>query len=1007
MSPRGRTRERHLTHHVLQIGRGRHMWHQYFAEQGPRLALLHNIRDGSSGPQVGLRRAQVGAVWALAAHFTVSREMALVSMPTGSGKTAVMTLLPYLVSARRVLVVVPTRLLRDQVGAEFSSLATLRRTRTCPDEMPGPRVFQAAKALKDADSWAALADYDVIVGTPNCLSPAYPAIAVPPPGMFDLVLIDEAHHFPAETWRALADANPDAQVGLFTATPFRRDRKALEARTVFVYSLRQALADEVLRPVTFHPVPVEPGSDIDMALAAAASRRLRSEEHAQGGSRLLVRTDTVDHAKALVDVYAHAGVRVGLVTNRSSAAQVRRTLGQLRDGSLDGLVNVGVLGEGFDYPELKIGVYHRRHRSLPATLQFLGRISRVSMTSAPAELLAVRGEVQDETRELYASEASWAELLPGLVDAAIAEERERREFLATFGPMPTGPISLAAVKPRKHFQVFRVPQGLWSNVDLSVSSEFIGGTEVVHDTTDADGLTKVVITQEIVRPEWIDSPVLDAPHFELYVVCAFPDYGLLFIHAPDDRRALALADTVGLADAELVEPEWIDQMMAAQRLISYFSIGMRSVQPGGRRVATYRSMAGQSVGTAVQASESRLYASGHAIARITDPLAPEAECVRTTSLGVSHGRSTLFSPDHASLLDIRRWCQRLAELAATISVNPAGLPGLALHSFRRLDAFPEHPYAAIMDPYLLWQGLYAALADGTVAHLDAMEVLASCGSNERLRVDLLLESRRLWSSELDTRGNVSLLGGDLQVYAIGGAEPIGQLSELLADYPPTIFYGNASASRGRSLLRAATDYPDLDETTLVNWELENVDMSAESKQPGPSQINVHDWAAGHLTTANPEQWIIKDDGSGELADILVVQPHTSGPAQLAVTFVHCKWSSRKNIGRRLDDLYELMGQALRTVRWTGSGIIWSELSRRLQSRASTRIIKGNPSRIAQAVASYAAAPPGMTVNVICVQPGIDASQVNSWPAGKPLVCATREWLINNDIEMKLVGGRNA
>lgn len=983
------------------------MSHQYFARQAPLLAVLQSAPDTSSGRRAGLRRAQVGAVWALAAHFTVSREVALVSLPTGAGKTAVMTLLPYLMSARRVLVVVPTRLLREQVGAEFSSLATLRRTRTCPDDVLGPRVFQATRTLKDTGSWDALEDYDVIIGTPSCLSPAHRAVASPPPGMFDLMLVDEAHHFPADTWRALADANTDARVALFTATPFRRDRKALEARTVFVYSLRQALADEVLRPVTFHPVTVEPGNDIDVALATAAAERLRSDEHALNGSRLLIRTDTVDHAKALVGVYAHTGVRVGLVTNRSSAADVRRTLGQLRDGTLDGLVNVGVLGEGFDYPELKIGVYHRRHRSLPATLQFLGRISRVSTGNAPAELLAVRAEVQDETRELYASEASWAELLPGLADAAIAEERERREFLATFDSAPAEPISLAAVKPRKHFQVFRVPPGSWSDLDLVRSTEFIGGAEVVYDTTDADGLTKVVITQEIIRPEWIDSAALDALRSDLYVACAFPEQGLLFIHGPDDRRTLALAESVGLADPDLVEPEWLDQVMTAQRLSGYFSIGMRSVQPGGRRLATYRSMAGQSVGTAVQASESRLYASGHAIARVTDPLAVNAEAGRTTSLGVSHGRSTLFSPDHASLLDIRRWCQRLAELAATIRDTPAGLPGLTLHSFRRLETFPEHPYAAILDPYLIWHGLYVPLGNGRVAQLDALDVLASRVSDELLRIGLSLEDVQLWSGELDTRGNLTPLSDDRQVYTAGGTEPIGLLSELLTDYPLTIFYGNASASRGRALLQAATDYPDLDQTTLLEWKLGNVDPSSESKPPGPGQITVHDWAVQHLQTADPDQQIIKDDGSGELADLVIIEPQQGDPTQLVVTFVHCKWSSETGIGRRLRDLYELMGQAARTVRWTGSGVIWSELSRRLQSRPSTQIIKGSPNQLRESVEKYSAAPPGITINVVCVQPGLDVSQVNSWSAGKPLVCATREWLANNDIEMRLVGGREA
>lgn len=978
---------------------------EYFTEHGSQLEALTGSTDSGGNGSSSLRPAQVGAAWALAAHFVVSREPALASLPTGAGKTAVMTLLPYLVPARRVLVVVPTRLLRGQVGSEFATLATLRATGTCPQGMPGPRVFEVPGVLADAASWEALTDYDVVIGTPNCLSPAFEAVADPPAGLFDLLVVDEAHHFPARTWSALAAANENAHVALFTATPFRRDQKNISARTVFVYPLRQALADGILRPVTFVPVEVEPGGDIDAALAVAAAGKLRSAEHVECGSRMIVRTDTVDHAKALVGVYATAGIRTELVTGRNSPVFVRRAISQLKDGVLDGLINVGVLGEGFDFPELKIGVYHRRHKSLPATLQFLGRISRISATSAPAELLAVREEVQDETRELYVSDASWAELLPGLVDAAVAEEHERREFLAGFGPLPSGPISLAAVKPRKHFQVFRVHADAWLSAKLAAPVDLIGGREVVYDAADGEGLSKVVITKQIMRPEWIDSAALDAPHFDLFLAFAFPDQGLLFVRAPDDRSAQAMVAIVGLAGAEQVPPEWLDQMMSAQRLISYFSLGMRSVQPGGRRLATYRSMAGQSVGTAVQASESRLYASGHAIARITDPLAPNPQAARTTSLGVSHGRSTIFSPDHASLLDLRRWCQRLAELAASVCDEPLGLPGLPLRSMRRLERFPEHPYAAVLDPHVLWQGLHLRQADGSVAELDALEVTAIREEEDRLRIDLDLGGRLLWSGELDVHGYLKPLTDDAAVYKTGAIEPVGSLTELLGDYPATIFYGDASASRGRALLRAATDYPDLDQATLRSWDLGQVDISAESKHANPGQITVHDWAISKLRSPNPRQWIIKDDGAGELADILLVERQQDSPAQVTVTFVHCKWSSDASIGRRLEDLYELMGQAVRTVRWTGSGVIWTELSRRLTSRASTRIIAGDPIQIVQSVSEYAASPPGISFNVICVQPGIDTNRVNAWSSGKPLICATKDWLNSNDIDMTLVGGR--
>ncbi|WP_425553416.1 DEAD/DEAH box helicase family protein [Kribbella hippodromi] len=52
---------------------------------------------------------------------------------------------------------------------------------------------------------------DVVVGTPNVLSPSYDEIAQPPADLFDLVIFDEAHHTPAATYSVLIDAFQTSQ----------------------------------------------------------------------------------------------------------------------------------------------------------------------------------------------------------------------------------------------------------------------------------------------------------------------------------------------------------------------------------------------------------------------------------------------------------------------------------------------------------------------------------------------------------------------------------------------------------------------------------------------------------------------------------------------------------------------------------------------------------------------------------------------------------------------------
>lgn len=62
-----------------------------------------------------------------------------------------------------------------------------------------------------------------------------PDIVEPPGDLFDLILVDEAHHSPAKTWSELLKSFPQAKKILFTATPFRRDKREIEGSLVYNY----------------------------------------------------------------------------------------------------------------------------------------------------------------------------------------------------------------------------------------------------------------------------------------------------------------------------------------------------------------------------------------------------------------------------------------------------------------------------------------------------------------------------------------------------------------------------------------------------------------------------------------------------------------------------------------------------------------------------------------------------------------------------------------------------
>ncbi|WP_084861262.1 DEAD/DEAH box helicase [Salibaculum halophilum] len=213
----------------------------------------------------------------------------------------------------------------------------------------------------------------------------------------DLLVIDEAHHAVADSYRRIVDhvreANPDARVFGVTATPNRGDRKGL--REVFDNVADQVRLGELI--ASGHLVPprtfvIDVGvrdkleavhktaSDFDMGEVAEIMDRapiteevVRHWREKAGDRQTVVFCSTVGHAAHVAEAFNAADIPAGLIHGDLPGEERRSILAAFARGELRVVTNVAVLTEGWDHPPTSCVVLLRPSSYKSTMIQMVGR----------------------------------------------------------------------------------------------------------------------------------------------------------------------------------------------------------------------------------------------------------------------------------------------------------------------------------------------------------------------------------------------------------------------------------------------------------------------------------------------------------------------------------------------------------------------------------------------------------------------------------------------------------
>jgi len=219
------------------------------------------------------------------------------------------------------------------------------------------------------------------------------------PGM---IVIDEAHHALAKTYKEMWERFPKAKFLGLTATPCRLNGKGFtDLFDVLVQSWDVPEFISKGRLATYDFVSIKSdgvtqrfidslqkrGADgdyqnkeMDMLLNKKPSieRLYRSLEEYGKDRKGIVYAINISHAQKITKLYQENGVKAIAIDSKTPAAERQQDIEAFRKGDIQVLVNVDIFSEGFDCPDVEFVQLARPTLSLAKYLQMVGRGLRVA-----------------------------------------------------------------------------------------------------------------------------------------------------------------------------------------------------------------------------------------------------------------------------------------------------------------------------------------------------------------------------------------------------------------------------------------------------------------------------------------------------------------------------------------------------------------------------------------------------------------------------------------------------
>lgn len=256
-----------------------------------------------------------------------------------------------------------------------------------------------------------------------------------------------------------------------------------------------------------------------------------------------------------------------------------------------------MFGEGIDIPNLKIAAIHDRYKSLPITLQFIGRFARSKAGLGGATIITnlANEDIQDALAELYSQDSDWNNLLSELSEGVIGKEISLQKLANGFKGSGIESINIKQLRPALSMVAYKTDakEWHWENwtqlFDEDLCKYYINEEENIF----------IVIEPEESKIDWANYREISNLNWDLHIAYWNKEKKVVFLNSTNKAIFNKFAETL-FTKVQKISGENIFKCLHGINRLMVANLGLNSAINGPIR---YKMFTGIDIAEAISESQ--------------------------------------------------------------------------------------------------------------------------------------------------------------------------------------------------------------------------------------------------------------------------------------------------------------------------------------------------------------------------------------------------------------------